>query len=53
MPSVLHRLYRRLGRYYIFLFGVFDALSTLTVCVATVGMFSLYTDMSTRDSGRR
>src|SRR4051812_28525968 len=49
MPFVFHRLYRRLGRYYIVLFGVFDALSAMVVCLATVGMFSLYTEMSARE----
>lgn len=48
MPFVFHRLYRRLGRHYILLFVLFDALSALIVCVATVGMFSLYTSMSTQ-----
>ena len=49
MPFLFNRLYRRLGRYYIVLFGLFDAASALLVCAATVGMFSLYTDMSTSD----
>src|SRR4051794_36597167 len=49
MPSLLQRLYRRLGQYYIVLFGVFDALSAMVVCLATVGMFSLYTEMSTAE----
>jgi adenylate cyclase len=47
MPFLLGRLYRRLGARYFPLFGVFDVVSAFMICAATVGIFSLYVDMST------
>jgi adenylate cyclase len=43
MPFLFDRLYRRMGRFYILVFGLFDALSALVICLATVGLFALYT----------
>ena len=45
MPSLLGRLYRRLGPGYFWLYMAFEVVSVLLVCLATVGMFSLYTQM--------
>jgi adenylate cyclase len=47
MAFLFDRLYRRLGRFYLLLFGVFDALSAMVICLATVGLFALYTKVST------
>jgi class 3 adenylate cyclase len=44
MPSILDRLYRRLGAGYFWLYLGFEVVSAMVVCLATVGMFSLYTD---------
>jgi adenylate cyclase len=45
MPSLLRRLYRRLGIGYFWTFVVFEVVSAMMVCLATVGLFSLYTEM--------
>ena len=45
MPSLLGRLYGRLGPGYFWLYMAFEVVSVLLVCLATVGMFSLYTEM--------
>ncbi len=45
MPSLLGRLYGRLGPGYFWLCMAFEVVSVLLVCLATVGMFSLYTEM--------
>ncbi|MBA2629545.1 MAG: adenylate/guanylate cyclase domain-containing protein [Thermoleophilaceae bacterium] len=49
MPSLLGRSYRRLGSGYFWLYAAFEVVSALIVCLATVGMFSLYTEMSTAE----
>jgi class 3 adenylate cyclase len=46
MPFLFGRLYRRLGTRYFSLYAVFEVISAFAVCLATVGLFSLYTDMS-------
>src|SRR3954452_16985830 len=46
MGSVLQRLYRWTGRFYLLLFGLFDAASAFVICLATVGLFALYTNIS-------
>jgi adenylate cyclase len=46
MPSLLGRLYARLGAGYFWLFVALEIVSAMVVCVATVGMFRLYTEMS-------
>src|SRR4051812_5682757 len=46
MGSVLQRLYRWTGRFYLLLFGLFDAGSAVVICFATVGLFALYTNIS-------
>jgi adenylate cyclase len=49
MPFFFDRLYRRLGTGYFWLYGIFEVISAVVVCIATVGLFSLYTDMSGRE----
>jgi adenylate cyclase len=44
--SLLRRLYERLGAGYLPLFAGFEVVSALVVCWATVGIFSLYVEMS-------
>jgi adenylate cyclase len=44
MPSLLGRAYRRLGARYFALFAVFEVVSAFVVCLATVGIFALYTE---------
>jgi adenylate cyclase len=44
--SLLRRLYERLGAGYLPLFACFEFVSALVVCWATVGIFSLYVEMS-------
>src|SRR3954470_22930492 len=46
MGSLLDYLYRRTGRFYLLLFGLFDAASAVIICFATVGLFALYTNIS-------
>jgi class 3 adenylate cyclase len=43
---VLGRLYRRLGPRYFALYAVFEFVSAFVVCLATVGILSLYTETS-------
>jgi adenylate cyclase len=40
------RLYRRLGRHYVWAFVAFDVFTAYVVCVSTLGLFALYEDMS-------
>jgi adenylate cyclase len=44
MPFVFDRLYRRLGRVYFVVYGVFNIASTIIICLGTVGLFKLYED---------
>ena len=46
MPFFFERAYRRLGRHYFLLYVVFEFASAFVVCLATLGLFSLYTDPS-------
>jgi adenylate cyclase len=48
MPFAFDWLYRRLGTSYFWLFVAFEIGSALLVCLSTLGLFSLYEDM-TRD----
>jgi len=50
MPFSLGWLYRKLGRRYFPLFLVFEYVSGTVITLATVGLFSLYEDMSERGS---
>ena len=49
MPFVFDRLYRRLGRLYFVLYGVFNVVSALIICLGTVGLFKLYEDPGSPD----
>ena len=49
MPFAFERLYRRLGSRYFLAYAAFDVTSALMICLATVGLFSLYTEMSTTE----
>jgi class 3 adenylate cyclase len=52
MPFVFGRLYRRLGASYFLLFAVFEVVSATVVCFGTMGLFSLYVEMSTEEFWR-
>jgi class 3 adenylate cyclase len=49
MPFVFDRLYRRLGRLYFVVYGVFNVGSALIICLGTVGLFKLYEDPGSPD----
>src|SRR5688572_1495569 len=44
MPFVFDRLYRRLGRAYFVVYGVFNVVSALIICLGAAGLFKLYED---------
>ena len=46
MPLFFERAYRRMGKGYFLLYVAFEFVSAFIVCLATIGLFSLYTDMS-------
>jgi adenylate cyclase len=46
MPFLFDRLYHRLGTRYFGLYVVFEVVSAFVVCLATVGLFTLYTETS-------
>ena len=46
MPFMFDWLYGRMGRFYFSLFQVFELASAMVITLATVGLFSLYEDMS-------
>ena len=46
MPRIFGRLYRKLGTRYFGLYVVFEFVSAIVVCLATVGIFSLHTETS-------
>ena len=52
MPSLLGRLYRKLGARYFSIYVVFEFVSAMVVCLATVGIFSLYTETSAAEFWR-
>jgi adenylate cyclase len=52
MPLLFRRLYRRVGTRYFAVYAVFEALSAFVVCLATVGIFALYTETSSADFWR-
>jgi adenylate cyclase len=49
MPFVFDRLYRRLGRAYFLLYGIFNVVSALIICLGTTGLFKLYEDPGTTE----
>ena len=46
MPFFFERAYRRMGKHYFLLYVVFEFASAFVVCLATLGLFALYTDPS-------
>lgn len=52
MPLNFGRLYRKLGTRYFGLYVVFECVSAFVVCLATVGIFSLYTETSAAEFWR-
>jgi adenylate cyclase len=52
MPRVFGSLYRKLGTKYFGLYVVFECVSAFVVCLATVGIFSLYTETSAAEFWR-
>ncbi len=51
MPFVFDRLYQRLGRVYFVVYGVFNVVSALIICLGTVGLFKLYEDPGSTELG--
>jgi adenylate cyclase len=49
MPVLFGRAYRKLGKHYFLLYVAFEFVSAFVVCLATVGLFALYTDPSTSE----
>jgi adenylate cyclase len=52
MPFLFERLYGRLGTKYFALYLVFEVVSAFVVCLATVGLFSLYVEVSAAEFWR-
>ena len=46
MPFIFGKAYRRLGKNYFLLYVAFEFISAFVVCLATLGLFALYTDQS-------
>ena len=44
MPFLFERAYRRMGKSYFLLYLAFELVSAFVVCLATLGLFALYTD---------
>jgi adenylate cyclase len=49
MPFLFGRAYERMGKRYFLLYVVFDFVSAFVVCLATLGLFALYTDPSSSE----
>jgi adenylate cyclase len=49
MPFLFGRAYRRFGKNYFLLYVAFEFVSAFIVCLATVGLFALYTDPSSSE----
>ncbi|MEA2406386.1 MAG: adenylate cyclase [Thermoleophilaceae bacterium] len=49
MPFFFERAYRRMGRHYFLLYLAFEFISAFVVCLATLGLFALYTDPSSAE----
>ena len=49
MPFLFERAYRRMGRHYFLLYVGFEFVSAFVVCLATLGLFALYTDPSSSE----
>src|SRR5215208_3834131 len=46
MPFLFERAYRRMGEHYFLLYVAFEFVSAFVVCLATLGLFAMYTDLS-------
>src|SRR3712207_2389794 len=46
MRSFFEKAYRRMGKRYFLLYLAFEFVSAIVVCLATLGLFALYTDPS-------
>jgi hypothetical protein len=46
VPFLFERAYRRMGKNYFLLYVAFEFVSAFVVCLATIGLFALYTDTS-------
>jgi class 3 adenylate cyclase len=46
MPFFFEKAYRRMGKSYFLLYLVFEFVTAIVVCLATIGLFALYTDPS-------
>jgi len=46
MPFFFEKAYRRMGKNYFLLYLIFEFVSAIVVCLATLGLFALYTDPS-------
>jgi adenylate cyclase len=46
VPFLFERAYRRMGKNYFLLYVAFEFVSAFIVCLATIGLFALYTDMT-------
>jgi class 3 adenylate cyclase len=44
MPFLFERAYRRMGKHYFLLYLIFEFVSAIVVCLATLGLFALYTN---------
>src|SRR4051794_19046575 len=49
MPFLFERAYKRLGKSYFLLYVAFEFVSAFVVCLATLGLFRLYTDPDASD----
>jgi adenylate cyclase len=49
MPFLFGRAYERMGKRYFLLYVVFEFVSAFVVCLATLGLFALYTDPSSSE----
>jgi adenylate cyclase len=49
MPFLFERAYRRMGKNYFLLYVAFELVSAFVVCLATLGLFALYTDPSSSE----
>jgi adenylate cyclase len=52
MPFLFGRAYRRLGKHYFLLYLAFEFFSAFVVCLATIGLFALYTEQSSSEFWR-
>jgi class 3 adenylate cyclase len=46
MPFLFGRAYERMGKHYFLLYVVFEFVSAFVVCLATLGLFAIYTESS-------